>query len=314
MKSNVVCIGAYPALQRTMKIPVFRPGEVNRLQDVCVSVAGKAVNTARVVQRMGGLCRMTGFAGDNSADRFFALLRAEGLPVLDWVQTALPLRVCQTVVPTDGGAFTELIEEGPDLPSAEWLKLVQRARQLLTSHPDALSVCSGTMPPHTPTSFYAEVISGFGQRVILDTSGPALLEALPAQPLLVKINAAELCRSVGMAKTTDQGALRAAARQLLLQGAAAVGITLGPDPAWLFTPDACWQYPLPRVPVASALGSGDSVNAGIALGLLDNRPIEQAFAFGLACGCANAETTNPGMVAPARVQELARQISPQPLA
>ena len=75
---SVICICLSPGLQHTVFIDTLIPGEVNRLSEVIVDVAGKGVNVCRVLQRLGvaALCLAQ---GGSNADQLASLARLEGL-------------------------------------------------------------------------------------------------------------------------------------------------------------------------------------------------------------------------------------------
>ncbi|WP_222102319.1 hypothetical protein, partial [Candidatus Propionivibrio aalborgensis] len=74
---SVICICLSPGLQHTVSIDTLIPGEVNRLSEVTVDVAGKGVNVCRALQRLGvgALCLAQ---GGSNADEPAALARLEG--------------------------------------------------------------------------------------------------------------------------------------------------------------------------------------------------------------------------------------------
>jgi tagatose 6-phosphate kinase len=58
------------------------------------------------------------------------------------------------------------------------------------------------------------------------------------------------------------------------------------------------------VEAKNAIGSGDAMMAGIAVGLVRGRSMLEAVRFGAACGAANAMTTEPGFVRMGDVRRL----------
>ena len=186
-------------------------------------------------------------------------------------------------------------------------------------------ILSGTLPAHVPQEIYCELLRGTEEKiVIIDTPGKPLLAALETRPTLVKINAEELAKTLNTPSevtrptksgtvgwVTSPGEIEEMAKELIAQGAGAVGITQGPDSALLVTPNETVQFSIPSVEVESTLGCGDSVNAGIAFSLRKGNPLTEAFVFGLACGAANAQTAMPGVIDPAAVATLASQITVQ---
>ncbi len=303
----ILCAGAYPALQRSLSVAALRVGEVNRIRSIQATVAGKSVNAARALLRLGQEVSLTGFCGGANGAIMLKLLLEEGLPADQFVETRADVRICHTILPDGGGPFTELVEEGPELPRQEWDALVRRCHALMKAQAGTPVILSGTMPPHAPEDFYARVLEQATGPVILDTSGPSLLASLSRYPAYVKINASELFHTIGEDLAPDDAGLAVAAGRLLAGGAGAVGVTRGAGTAWLFCPSGTWRYQVPQVKTVSALGSGDCVNAGFMVGLLAGKELPAAFAYGLACGTANAETASPAQFRPDRVRTLLPQ-------
>jgi len=295
---KILCCGFFPALQRTLELKSLKLGAVNRVRSVTLSVGGKATNAARVLKTLGADPLLFGFAGGENGEVIRRLLNHEGIHHA-FVETEAETRACQTLLADDAHDFTELVEEGPELPVKHWKLLVQKFQGLEKSS----VIISGTLPAHAPQEIYAELIQAAqGKPVILDTSGKPLLAALEHQPALVKINAAELLQ------TTKLSDIEEAAHELIAQGAGAVGITQGADSAVLVTRKETVRFSIPKVDVVSTLGCGDSVNAGIAFVLQKGSSLKEAFVFGLACGTSNAMNIEPGVVKPEQIAELVPQI------
>ena len=69
---------------------------------------------------------------------------------------------------------------------------------------------SGSMPKGVPGDFYAtlcRLAKAQGKKVIVDSSGSALREALPGGPDLVKPNDEELCQLTGQDTSTVEGCI-----------------------------------------------------------------------------------------------------------
>jgi len=69
----------------------------------------------------------------------------------------------------------------------------------------------------------------------------------------------------------------------------------------------------PRVKVVNPIGSGDSLAAGLGVGLRRGTDVLQACALGVACGAANAMTELAGHVNPEDVERLQRQAVIRPV-
>lgn len=295
---KTLCCGIFPALQRTLELKSLKPGAVNRVRSVTLLVGGKATNAARVLKTLGGDPLLFGFAGGNNGAAIKRLLDAEGIAHA-FVETGAETRTSQTLLADDAHDFTELVEEGPELAAADWKNLLKRFQ---AAEKESV-IISGTLPAHAPQEIYAELIQAAqGKPLILDTSGKPLLAALELQPSLVKINAAELLKTMNSTDIED------AAWEMLAHGAGAVGVTHGAKNALLVTREETVRFSIPKVDVVSTLGSGDSVNAGIAFALQKGSSLKEAFVFGLACGASNAMNRLPGVVTPEQIARLVPQI------
>ena len=301
---KILCCGFFPALQRTIEYKTFRPGEVNRATKVSVAASGKATNTARVLKQLDADPLMLSFAGGANGETVRELLAAEKLPCR-WIETQAETRICQTLLTTDSDRCTELVEENPPLSASEW-KLFVKTFSALESQYDRI-VFSGNLPPHAPQDIYGELMAHTdGSKVLIDSSGPALLAALEHQPALVKLNAEELSMTI-----KEPGTPEDLARELIARGAGAVGITAGKELAQLVTPDASHLYSIPKIDALNPIGSGDSVSAGTAYALAKGSPLPEAFSFGLACGTSNAMNLQPGHIELTQIAEIAPQITAQ---
>jgi tagatose 6-phosphate kinase len=295
---KILCCGIFPALQRTLELKTLKPGAVNRIRSVSLSVGGKATNAARVLKALGADPLLFGFAGGENGTTIKRLLDEEGIAHA-FVETRADTRVCHTLLADDAADFTELIEEGAEPGSGYWKDLLLNFNRLKKSS----VIISGTLPARAPQEIYAGLVQAAqGIPVILDTSGEPLLAALEYQPALVKINAAELL------KTMNSDQIETTAKEMIARGAGAVGITQGPDTALLVTRKETIRFSIPKVNVVSTLGCGDSVNAGIAYALRKGSPLKEAFVFGLACGASNATNRLPGVVNPDQIAALIMQI------
>lgn len=287
-------------MQRTLELKSFKAGAVNRVSAVTLSVGGKATNAARVLKVLGADPLLFGFSGGDNGTAIERLLTEETI-AFDFVPTGDEVRVCQTLLANDAHDFTELVEEGPRLETRYWKELTRRFQSLEKSS----AVISGTLPAHAPQEIYAEMIQAAQCPVLIDTSGQPLIAALEAQPALVKINAAELLKTMNSTDVED------AAWEMLAHGAGAVGVTNGAKSALLVTREETVRFTVPKVDVVSTLGCGDSVNGGIAFALEKGSSLKEAFVFGLACGTANAINRLPGVVTPEQIAGLVPQIQIQ---
>jgi 1-phosphofructokinase family hexose kinase len=137
---------------------------------------------------------------------------------------------------------------------------------------------------------YAELtalVHANGGLVCLDTDGLPLVEGIRARPDLIKPNREELERLVGHETVTDAEVLKAAT-QLRDRGIANVVVSLGRQGTIALGADGAWRAYPPPVETVSAVGSGDSLVAGLVLALSRGDSLEEGLRIGTAAGAATA--------------------------
>jgi len=142
----------------------------------------------------------------------------------------------------------------------------------------------------------------------VDTSGPALVAVLPAQPVLVKPNAEELAEAAGRPVATLGDAIEAA-QELRRRGAGAVVASLGADGAVLVDEGGAVHGEAPVARARSTVGAGDAMLAGfLAAGGAGRDALAEALAWGAAA------TSLPGsrMPTPADLDRAAVRIHDRP--
>jgi len=291
----ILVVGLSSAWQRTMFFDEFHLGEVNRAQRVLETASGKGVNVARVLTTLGAEARVLTVAGGRRDELLRRALRSDGVSARI-VPVRGETRLCQTLV--SGGVVTEVVEESPALGPSE-VKAVWRAFAGELRRAELL-VLSGTVPRGCGDDFYARLARAARERgvpVVVDAQRAQLMGAVREGPMLVKINRAEL------AAATGKGGVGA----LMRLGAERVVISHGAKAVLAFDGRERWSVQPPRVEALNPIGSGDSMLAGIIVGLRNGRSLNEAVRFGVACGAANALTETSGVVRMADVRRLLRQ-------
>lgn len=242
------------ALDLTYHVPSLRPGASHRVREVAVRAGGKGINVARVLHALGHDTLVTGFAGGQAIQRDLA---AAGIRE-HLVEIAAPVRRTVTVVSEEDKEATAFNEPGSTVSISDWTRLVGDFH-VLAERADVV-VLSGSLPPGLPSDAYAQLIGATTRPVVLDTSGRALLDGLPAGPRVIKPNADELAEATG---TNDPVT---AAVHLRKRGAGAVVASLGADGLLAVTADGAW-HARPQPVHGNPTGAGDACVAALAAGL-----------------------------------------------
>lgn len=304
----ILCVGTTPAMQRTLTFPSLVVDEVNRATEVKESSAGKSINAARVLHLLGHEVLATGFLGGDSGRFMKEELDRQGV-ANKFVEVPFRTRICTTIIDRVAGTTTELVEESATVDQQYWAELTELvSRQLAGAQ---CMVLSGGLPPGGPQDFYARCCKMAQEHkvpVIMDARGEPLRRAMPFEPVMVKPNRPELASTFALQVASDDE-LRTAIRRLVEMGTKCVLVTMGAKGAVFSDGQAFWSIPAPKVTVSNPIGSGDSVAAGFASGLVSGMPLMECAKLGIACGSANAMTPVPGMVNLEDVRRLVGEVS-----
>jgi len=205
------------------------------------------------------------------------------------------------------GQEYRIVPPGPEVTESEW----QAAVDVLDEVDADWLVLTGSLPRQVPADFYGRIArraKEHGIKVVLDTSGRPLFEALQEGVHLVKPNRRELENLLGR-KAPERDDQEALCRQLIDEGRAEmVALSLGAEGALMVWRDGSRFLESPKVEVKSAVGAGDSFVGALTLGLAQNRPIDDAFALAVATGAATVLTAGTELCHRADVDRLYAQI------
>jgi 1-phosphofructokinase len=147
-----------------------------------------------------------------------------------------------------------------------------------------------------------------GLKVALDTSGEALRVGLEASPWMIKPNTEELADALD-APIISIDAQAQAAAELRQRGIEHVVISQGSEGVHWFSADVALQALPPKVTVASTVGAGDSLLAGMVHGLLCAHKPEQTLRTATAIAAMAVTQIGFGINDPAQLKRLESGVS-----
>jgi 1-phosphofructokinase len=303
----VVTVTLNPAIDQTLSIPGFAAGRVNRVAESRSQAGGKGVNVACCLAELGVEAAATGFLGAENADLFESAFASRGIADR-FVRIAGRTRVGIKIVDDRTRETTDINFPGLVPTQEELDELFERIASL--AEPGGWFVLSGSVPPGVPDGVYAGMIESIhhgGGRVVLDTSGPPLREALAGRPEVMKPNVDELGELAGQALETP-GAVRAAAESLLARGVDLVVVSMGGDGAIFVDGDQALLARPPRVTVRSTVGAGDAMVGGIVYALIHDLPLADAARVATACGACAVTRIDAGIGDPAGFWKLVAKV------
>jgi len=258
-----------------------------------IDPGGGGVNVARAIDRLGGDVTAMVLVGGTPGDQLLDLLAKENLKV-QAIRTEAETRFSFAVTETPTNDQYRFSLPAVPLTPAEATGLPEEIAQAVP--PGSFVVLSGSLPPGLPVNFPAALqatLKPKTDRLILDTSGPALFEAVkPAsEPLyLLRIDHKESCEAAGRElKTIDDSISYAAS--LVERGTARIVVTgCGAAGSILVTKDERIFCTAPNVPVRSKIGAGDSFVGALTHQLAKGASLTDALCWGVAAASATVMT------------------------
>ncbi|MBD9466324.1 1-phosphofructokinase [Pseudomonas sp. Pdm06] len=271
--AKILTLTLNPALDLTVELARLEPGQVNRSDAMHAHAAGKGVNVAQVLADLGHTLTVSGFLGEDNAQVFETLFAQRGF-VDAFIRVPGETRSNIKLAEQDG-RITDLNGPGPVVDAGAQQALLARLEQIAPGHD--VVVVAGSLPRGVSPQWLQALIArlkALGLNVALDTSGEALRVALAAGPWLIKPNTEELADALGC-EVVSEAAQAQAAQRLHAQGIEHVVISHGADGVNWFSVGAALHASPPKVSVASTVGAGDSLLAGMLHGLLSADTPEQ---------------------------------------
>lgn len=297
-----------PAIDETIMLDRLIPGEVHRARAVRQNAGGKGVNVASCLADWGADVVVHGLLGSENAAPFAALFAAKGITDR-FIRVAGSTRVNLKLV--DDAGTTDINLDGMAADDTLVAKVVGQLN--LSVRAGDLVALSGSLPPGCPHEVYAAMVAQLrerGCRILLDTSGAPLKHALDAAvlPHVIKPNRSELAAWTGQT-AMDRASLLAAGADLCRRGVELVVISMGEEGALFVSAQGALCAHLSLDGVASTVGAGDAMVAGLAAALADGMPLEALARLATGFAVGKLGMTGPNLPELNAVRALAQEVS-----
>jgi 1-phosphofructokinase family hexose kinase len=317
---RIVTITSNPAVDRVLEVRRFRIGAHQPSAQLGSHPAGKGVNVSRVLAMLGERSVCTGFVGRNELSMFEEYLErvGKGKVTTQFLVVRARTRDNITIMDPVDDSETHLRDAGFSVQRDDVCRLLSKTSML--SHPRNVLAFCGSLPPGVTRGDLRTMLHRAHERgalSVVDTS-TRVLPALRKDPIwLAKLNAEELAAFADMPTDTLEqtvDAARAAVRgpgrhvRVVVATRGAEGVVLVSDEAELV--GRVFVHP---GRIASTVGSGDSMLAGILSKLARGESWTEALRRGLAVATANAVSRVPGEIDEADVEEFQQLADVDPL-
>ncbi|MEE4179733.1 1-phosphofructokinase [Pseudomonas viridiflava] len=264
--AKILTLTMNPALDLTVQLGQIELGQVNRSNAMLTHAAGKGLNVAQVLADLGHELTVAGFLGVDNQQAFEALFERRGF-VDEFVR--VPGETRSNIKLAEGsGRITDLNGPGPQVSEEAQQALFARVQQIASDFD--VVVVAGSLPRGVTPEWLKKLLvmlKDLGLKVALDSSGLALRAGLAAGPWLIKPNTEELADALDAPIISIAAQAEVAAR-LHTQGIEHVVISQGSEGVHWFSPNLALHSLPPKVTVASTVGAGDSLLAGMVHGLI----------------------------------------------
>jgi 6-phosphofructokinase 2 len=286
----IITLTANPSIDESTSVSHVVADRKLRCSTPAYEPGGGGINVSRVIKILGGDTRAVYLTGGATGQFFNQLMEKTGVelhpvPIEDLTRTDL------MIIEESTGRQYRFGMPGPSVKEEEWKRCLIEMENL-DCQPEYI-VASGSLPPGVPENFYhlvSHISTRSGARLVVDTSGRALAEAVKGEIFLLKPNMNELRALVGK-ELKDEAEIEAEMANIVKSGKSQfVVVSLGASGALVVSKAGTERVPAPIVPIISRVGAGDSMVAGMVLSLARGMSIRDAVRFGVATGSATVMT------------------------
>ena len=273
-----------PCLDTTVEVEELVYDDVNPIVDERKRASGRGIDVSRVIKELGGQSVALGFAGGYRGLEIEGLLIGEGV-VCDFTKTHEETRKRITIYQRRKKIQTLLSGAEPPVTPLDIAAFFGKIKEIPSG---SFVVISGNPPETINESFYAQLTTTLkekGIKVMLDTDGGALSMGVSAGPCLIKPNVHELGRLVGRSVSDMEDIIEYG--MPYTDSVEYVVVSMGARGVLGLTKAGVLHVVPPKVKVRSSIGAGDSLVAGMVLGLGTGLSFEGALVLGVACGAAS---------------------------
>lgn len=306
--NKIITLTVNPALDKSTSVSGIKPNSKLRCEAPVFEAGGGGINVSRVLHELGETSLCMYMAGGPSGTQLKNLLvevniLQQIIPIQGWTRENL------AVTDTLNNQQYRFGMPGPQIMADEWQKTLVHLEAILMEG-DFL-VASGSLSPGMPLDFYrkvAKIAQKKKTKLILDTSGEALLQGAKEGVYLLKPNLGELAALIGV-ETIFFSELDSLVKKFLQTNPCEVlVVSLGAQGAILFTKTTVEHIMAPIVKQKSTIGAGDSMVAGIVLALSQGKKLKEMVQYGVACGTAATMTEGTQLCKKTDVDELFKWI------
>lgn len=278
----VVTVTLNPCLDRTVILPSFTYGSMNRMKKTTRDASGKGINVSLALNALGEESKALGFIYRDNRDIFLSSLREKGLEYTA-VENRGSIRENIKLLDEKNGVTTEINQKGDYVEADKW-EAFKALYSTEISNADAV-VISGSIPQGLAASSYRTLLEIAAEKkipAVLDAEGELLSLGLEASPFLIKPNLYEMKKTFALENGRIETIVGKAREILTKWNVTYVIVSLSERGAVLVTKGRALYSPALDVEVKSTQGAGDNMVAGILKAYIGRRSDYDMLRYGVA--------------------------------
>ncbi|MBN2619025.1 MAG: 1-phosphofructokinase family hexose kinase [Spirochaetales bacterium] len=297
MSKKILTVTLNPAVDFTVEIPGFSPGNVNRVSSSRKDPGGKGINVATALSSGNISVDVTGFLGKDNSDIFKKHFSDNSISDY-FIYVSGSTREGIKIVDTSCAETTDINFNGFNLNREDINLFLKNFEE--TIHEYDYVVLSGSLPLNTSEHIYRDlslIAKNHGVFVIVDTSRNALLECINSGAVsLIKPNIDELIEIYpNLNDMRDNEFVFDKFILSLLDKVEMVALSLGEKGSKLYTSKGIFYGNAPKIDVKSTVGAGDTFLAGFIAGLYFDYEPEKVLATAISWAASKLTKYGPGL-------------------
>lgn len=282
-----------PAVDKIIFLDEFVRAKTGRIKKTLETLGGKGTHESIDLKLLGIDNTALGVTLGENGKKITKMMEEWGVKVqfLHYELPGLESRTNYEIIEKLGSHCTMLSERGPMLSSIITDDLLAQIKELL--QPEDFLMLMGDASNVQDTAIYTELTEEakrLGAKVVLDASGPYLVEGLKSKPYLIKPNFEELCFIAGRELKTERDVVEALES---IEGIPVIAMTWsGKGAVARFGEEIYRVYPV-EVHAVNEAGCGDAFLSAIIAGIVRDDKIEETlkWAASVAGACVESEIT-----------------------
>ena len=299
----ILTICPNPCIDYTIEVENLLVGRLSRIENKIEQFAGKALNTAIGVSRLGESVTASGFMFDKGSRAFINYLERENVKC-NFVVNKGSLRVNIKVIDSKS-MLTELNDSGEMVTAQKQKELLELVKNISTGVD--VTVISGSLPTGVKPEYYHELVKASNGKVIIDCEKDNLKSAISAGVYMVKPNLYELESFTGDTYRSYQDMLKGC-QKMLDAGASKVLLSLGIRGAILTDGTNSFYCHSENVAVNSTVGAGDSMVAAASIGIKNGFSDEEILRTAVSAGTASVITQGTSLFTKDKFEEIYKKL------